>query len=89
MKKIIPLSVNINSNYLSFFLENNLEMEDYKKLNIDSETLIDIITENAVCTLYAVCNTDFSYPKLFLTVESDKIFFTLPVKNTQKGFKNT
>lgn len=52
MKKIIPLAVSINSNYLSFFLENNLTMKDYKELNISPETQIDIITENAICTLY-------------------------------------
>ena len=80
MKKIIPLAVSINSNYLSFFLENNLTMKDYKELNISPETQIDIITENAICTLYA---------KLFLTIETDKSFVTLPVQNKQKGFKNT
>ena len=89
MKKIIPLAVSINSNYLSFFLENNLTMKDYKELNISPETKIDIITENAICTLYAICNTNFSNPKLFLTIETDKSFVTLPVQNKQKGFKNT
>lgn len=87
MIKIVPEAVNINRKYLLFMLDNTLTLEDYKKIGVNISTLLDIATDEANCTLYAITTPKCKCPKLFVNIETDNVFIELPVPNETKNLK--
>lgn len=68
-------------------LKNTLTINDYKKIGVNVSTLLDIATDEANCTLYAITTTKCTCPKLFVNIETDNFFVELPVPSETKNLK--